>query len=327
MPVFAVSVPGHFLVSIGLSIFLMFSVSYLDLLPGSIAITPELRGLSFVGLVGLWVVVAENKKPSHAFIVGSLMTLMLCSSPDGRPAPGSPGAALLAMAGAGGTSHAPVIRYFDVRGRAEAIRLALADAGVAYEDKPFSRDEWGKGRADGLKAKWSESGKALFGQAPVVEVDGLDLVQSHSILRYLGRQHGWYEGTPAELARIDMAADGTEDIRKQVKGIEYDESLSDEQKAARFDAYLEKSAPTWFGFYDRILARGPEGGFLSGSARISHADYLFFDLLDTHESVLSAHRPKLDALLASMPHIAAWRERMRSRPNIAAYLGSSRRRS
>jgi len=124
----------------------------------------------------------------------------------------------------------------------------------------------------------------------VVEVDGLDLVQSHSILRYLGRQHGWYTGSPAELALIDMAADGTEDIRKQVKGIEYDGSLSDEQKAAKFVAYLESSAPTWLGFYERMLARGPEGGYLSGSTKVSHADYLFFDLV-SHEPTLTRVSP------------------------------------
>ena len=74
------------------------------------------------------------------------------------------------------------------------------------------------------------------------------------------------------------------------------------------------------GFYERMLARGPEGGYLAGSVRVSHADYLFFDLLDTHESVLSAHRPKLDALLSSLPQITAWRQRMRTRPNLAKYL-------
>mmetsp|Transcript_48243 Transcript_48243/g.135014 ORF Transcript_48243/g.135014 Transcript_48243/m.135014 type:complete len:126 (-) Transcript_48243:848-1225(-) len=123
-----------------------------------------------------------------------------------------------------------------------------------------------------------------------------------------------------------MAADGTEDIRKQVKGIEYDGSLSDEQKAAKFVAYLESSAPTWLGFYERMLARGPEGGYLSGSTKVSHADYLFFDLLDTHESVLSEHRSQLDALLATMPQITAWRLRMRSRPNLAKYLADGTRR-
>mmetsp|Transcript_48242 Transcript_48242/g.135002 ORF Transcript_48242/g.135002 Transcript_48242/m.135002 type:complete len:289 (-) Transcript_48242:1121-1987(-) len=287
MPVFASSVPGNFVVSIGVSVALMFSVSFLDGLPQASLITPTTNALAILGVLTLWAMTGMSKKPWHCFVAGSVATMALCGAPGGRPSPGSP---VALAAGKLWSSPPPVIRYFDIRGRAEAIRLALADAGVAYDDASFTSDEWGKSRSDGLKAQWTESGKALFGQAPVVEVDGLDLVQSHSILRYLGRQHGWYTGSPAELALIDMAADGTEDIRKQVKGIEYDGSLSDEQKAAKFVAYLESSAPTWLGFYERMLARGPEGGYLSGSTKVSHADYLFFDLV-SHEPTLTRVSP------------------------------------
>jgi hypothetical protein len=35
----------------------------------------------------------------------------------------------------------PTLRYFDVRGRGEAIRLALHDQGVEFEDASFSSDE------------------------------------------------------------------------------------------------------------------------------------------------------------------------------------------
>jgi len=32
--------------------------------------------------------------------------------------------------------------YFDVRGRAEAIRILFAQAGVKYEDIRFTKEEW-----------------------------------------------------------------------------------------------------------------------------------------------------------------------------------------
>jgi len=44
-------------------------------------------------------------------------------------------------------------RYFDVRGRGEAIRAALADHAVPFNDESFSAAEWGKGKPDGLKAE------------------------------------------------------------------------------------------------------------------------------------------------------------------------------
>lgn len=98
----------------------------------------------------------------------------------------------------------PVLRYFNVRGRGEAIRLAFADNGIAFEDASFSGDDWGKDKEDGLKAKWTASGLIAFGQVPLLEIDGLKLVQSQAILRYLGRKVGWYAG--AKLACACMLA-------------------------------------------------------------------------------------------------------------------------
>ena len=64
-----------------------------------------------------------------------------------------------------------VLRYFDIRGRAEAIRLAMRDWDVPFVDATFSGDEWGKERADGLKATWSAEGKLAYGQVPLLEID------------------------------------------------------------------------------------------------------------------------------------------------------------
>jgi len=45
---------------------------------------------------------------------------------------------------------------------------------------------------------------------PLVEVDGLHLVQSHAILRHLTRRFGWDDAfTGAQKAAVDMLADGT----------------------------------------------------------------------------------------------------------------------
>ena len=77
----------------------------------------------------------------------------------------------------------PLLRYFDARGRAEAIRLACADRGVELAEETFTGAEWGKGKPDGLKAKLMKENKLAFGQVPLLEIDGLNLVQSHTILR------------------------------------------------------------------------------------------------------------------------------------------------
>eukprot|EP00966_Prymnesium_polylepis_P237882 5501308-Prymnesium_polylepis.1 len=58
----------------------------------------------------------------------------------------------------------PMLHYFDIRGRAEAIRMALADNGVEWEDAAFSGEDWGKERTDGIKANWTTEGRIAFGQ-------------------------------------------------------------------------------------------------------------------------------------------------------------------
>lgn len=51
-----------------------------------------------------------------------------------------------------------------------------------------------------------------FGQVPVLEVDGKHLAQSHTIARYLARQHGLAGKTEWEKAQADMYIDCIYDL-------------------------------------------------------------------------------------------------------------------
>ena len=123
----------------------------------------------------------------------------------------------------------PVLHYFDIRGRAEAIRMAMADSGMEFVDASFTGDDWGKEKPDGLKANWTAEGRLAFGQVPLLEIDGERLGQSMSILRYLGRKTKWYSGSAKALAKIDIVADGTEDVRKMISAIKYTEAPLEEK--------------------------------------------------------------------------------------------------
>ena len=222
----------------------------------------------------------------------------------------------------------PVLRYFDVRGRGEAIRMAMHDWDLDFDDVSFSAHEWGKDRDDGLKAKLTSEGKIAFGQVPLLEIDGLHLVQSHTIMRYLGRKTGWYIGDPAILAQIDLLSDGTEDVRKQLSTIKYSED-SDAKKQEQFDRYFADAdmAARWLGFLDHLVgkftATGGIATYAAGTSAPTHADYLLLDLLDYHESF---SKSKTSELLSLMPNLVAWRSRMLARPKLRSYLdGPSRR--
>ena len=72
------------------------------------------------------------------------------------------------------------IYYFPGAGRAEAIKLSLDLAGIPYTFKGV--ENWPEEKAEGLK-----TGSLPFGQVPMVEMDGLHMVQTLAILNHISR--------------------------------------------------------------------------------------------------------------------------------------------
>ena len=95
------------------------------------------------------------------------------------------------------------VYYFDIYARAEPIRMLLTHAKVEFEDHRINSEQIAE-----LKAE----GKLEFGQVPMVEHDGKYLVQSWSILRYLGKLHGYYPETSEEAWLVDSTIDAVDDF-------------------------------------------------------------------------------------------------------------------
>ena len=68
-----------------------------------------------------------------------------------------------------------LLTYFKGRGRAELIRLMLEVTGTPYRERTIT-----KALLEELRAK----GDLYFEQLPLLEIDGLKLVQSAAIVRY-----------------------------------------------------------------------------------------------------------------------------------------------
>lgn len=95
------------------------------------------------------------------------------------------------------------VYYFDGYGRAEQLRMLLAHAKVDYEDVRLTGEDL---------AKYKAEGKFEFGQVPAVEIDGKTYAQSTSILRLLGKQHGYYSEDPITAWRIDSTLNAILDL-------------------------------------------------------------------------------------------------------------------
>ncbi|CAF4219825.1 unnamed protein product [Adineta steineri] len=94
--------------------------------------------------------------------------------------------------------------YYDIRGRAEIIRLILAAANRRYNDVCFNITQCSENKS-----------KMLIGQIPVLEfANNTQLTQSLSIARYLAKETGLGGTHNLESARMDSVVDTQRDMNE-----------------------------------------------------------------------------------------------------------------
>jgi len=197
------------------------------------------------------------------------------------------------------------LRYFALRGRAEVIRLTLEDIGIKYSDTRYSNEEWAKVKPDTTLFP--------FAQVPSLSIDGLDLVQTGAILRYLGRKHNLYGENALEQTNIDIAIGGFEDLLQKYGQLVYDSEFETKK-----EKYLSEVLPVWLTHFERLLQKNHGGSAYFVGNRMSIADIVAFDLLSLQEDLSPA-------CFASYPLLQRFLNRMQQRPNLKNYLSSSRR--
>jgi glutathione S-transferase len=202
----------------------------------------------------------------------------------------------------------PKLIYFPARGRAEVIRLVLAEAGVAFEEENFKGPE----EFAALKA----SGRLPFLAVPVWEDDGLRLAQSAAIANCLARAHGLYGKSPREQALIEQAMGAVDDVRLEMRKLVIGEVTKRPELRAEL---LATTLPRWFGLLEKLLASNKDGtGFLVGDA-ISIADLSLWHLIEV------ATDNGFGPALADCPRLLGFAARIAARPKVAAYVASPKR--
>ena len=93
------------------------------------------------------------------------------------------------------------LTYFNIRGRAELIRLIFAQASVQYEDKRIAKEEWVE-----LKPKTPN------GSLPTLEVDGKTLPGSIPIARLVAERFGVAGSNDIENTEIAGVMDCLTDL-------------------------------------------------------------------------------------------------------------------
>ncbi|KAI7842899.1 hypothetical protein COHA_003411 [Chlorella ohadii] len=205
----------------------------------------------------------------------------------------------------------PVVFYFPIRGRAEPIKLALAAKGIEFDVQPVD-----------YELMKTDREQYPFAQCPrFVDADGLDLSQSNTIMRHVGRKYGLLGGSEADAARIDMVVDGVEDIKRKYLALIYQDQLSDEAKKAHWanhiahDSMSGRNGGAHFGYLAGLVQRYGKDGWAVGG-HISIADVLLFDIVDLHTRIYG------EEFRAAWPALAALHDKVAAVPGVKAYLES-----
>ncbi|XP_076771324.1 glutathione S-transferase alpha I-like isoform X4 [Arvicanthis niloticus] len=177
----------------------------------------------------------------------------------------------------------PVLHYFNGRGRMESIRWLLAAAGVevlGWFDflatvkrpvTPFLIYEFKSHLSLGIRKKTThfsltvqfeeklfetreefekliQGGTLMYEQVPMVEIDGMNLVQTRAILRYVAAKYGLYGRNPEEQAWIDMYVEGLRDLSDMIM---YFPLSLPEEKEMNLEYILERAKTRFFPVYEK----------------------------------------------------------------------------
>ena len=198
------------------------------------------------------------------------------------------------------------LTYFDFDGgRGEPIRIAFHAAGIDFEDHRIPFPEFMKTRGD-----------MPFTCAPVLEVDGVNVTQSNSMLRYVGKMAGLYPEDDMQALYCDEAMDAIEDLLHQIVptfGLE-----GDELKAAR-----EKLTDGWISVYVRGLGEILEraGGEYFADNRLTVADLKVYMQIRSLRAGTLDHVPT-DLVDKLAPNLVRHEERVANDPTVTAYYAS-----
>uniref|UniRef100_A0A8C5MLA2 glutathione transferase n=1 Tax=Leptobrachium leishanense TaxID=445787 RepID=A0A8C5MLA2_9ANUR len=192
----------------------------------------------------------------------------------------------------------PMLYYFNGRGRAESIRWLLAAAGVPFlETFIDTREQY---------EKLLEDGCLLFQQIPMLEIDGMKLVQTRAILCYIAAKYNLYGKDLKDRAHIDMYVEGTADVMALVLTRPF---LAENESQKQLELIKDRTMNRYYPVYEKALQ---DKDFLVGD-QLSWAD---IHLLECILMVEELH----DDILCQFPNLLDFKERISQVPTIKTFL-------
>jgi glutathione S-transferase len=192
------------------------------------------------------------------------------------------------------------LTYFNIRGRAEPIRIIFAYLGLPYEDYRIEKKDW-----PNVKSTFP------WGQVPVLQVDDVTLCQTLAIERFLARKYGLTGANELETTKCDEYVDAIEDLVQEWKKIAHN---SDEAKKVELkETFLNVHAPKCLNKLSALKTSNEGSLWLVGQS-ITWADLVIAAILDRFETMIDP------SFLDSYPVMKALKQRVFSIPKVKEYV-------
>ncbi|KAG8444931.1 hypothetical protein GDO86_009912 [Hymenochirus boettgeri] len=194
----------------------------------------------------------------------------------------------------------PKLYYFNGRGRMESIRWLLAAAGVEFDEEFIeTREQY---------EKLLKEGRLLFGQLPLVEMDGKKIVQTRAILSYIASKYNLYGKDLDDRLLINMYVDGTIDFMSLCISYPF---IPDAGRENQKTLIKQKAQERYFPVYEKVL-KDHGRDYLVGN-KLSFADVQLL------EAILMAEEFHSD-ILSCFTHLQAFKARTMKIPTINKFL-------
>jgi glutathione S-transferase len=210
----------------------------------------------------------------------------------------------------------------EIQGRGEFVRLALEDAGAAYDDVARGKG----GMALMMTMMKAERDKHPPFAPPFLKAGKLVIAQVANILFYLGPRLKLSPRDEAARLWLHQLQLTVTDFVKEIHdthhpiatGLYYEDQKTEAK--AFTTQFLKNRVPKYLGYFDTVLAKS--GGPYVLGRKLSYVDLSLFQLI---AGLRYAFPSAMTRIERKVPRVVETHDRVIARPRIEAYLNSDRR--
>ena len=215
-----------------------------------------------------------------------------------------------------------------IQGRGEVVRLALEEAGASYIDVARSDEEQEDNRAAILAILQDTNLERPPFAPPFLSDNGLIIAQAAAILQYLAPRINLIGTEEAErvfahqiqLTVTDFLMEVHDTHHPLASALYYEDQV--EEAIKRSANFIEMRIPKYLEYFEKILNNNKSDSGWLISDKLTYPDLSLFQII---EGLNYAFPNAFSKIGENYPKALALRERVRNRPNTAAYLASNRR--